>query len=103
MNTLAIQPWGGLVRPLEDEDDAGFSEMEWATLEYPKRRVNAAGARLVDSDYPLDMGTALDITSNWRACHNFPLNTFQVCLQERAKRIYSGALVAQRIKRLSSI
>ena len=35
--------------------------------------------------------------------HNFPLNTFQLGLRRRAKKINERALIAQRIKRLTSI
>ena len=46
---------------------------------------------------------SLDIINNWRASHSFPLNTFTVGLKRRAKEVDSNALVAQRIKRISSI
>jgi hypothetical protein len=46
---------------------------------------------------------ALDILSNWRSAHSFPLNTFQMGLRTRARAIYAHALVAQRLKRVPSI
>lgn len=45
----------------------------------------------------------LPIINNWRSSHGFPLNTFRVNLQRVARRIDDESLVAQRIKRLSSI
>jgi hypothetical protein len=49
------------------------------------------------------MDWALDVVGNWRAIHAFPLNTFQVRLRTAAAMVYKNALVAQRLKRLSSI
>ncbi|MFL5155173.1 MAG: hypothetical protein ACJ8C3_20205 [Microvirga sp.] len=46
---------------------------------------------------------AVEVVGNWRSCHGYPLNTFQVNLRQSARRIDQGALVAQRTKRLVSI
>src|SRR5207249_3848889 len=46
---------------------------------------------------------ALTVINNWRSSHSFPLNTFQVSLRHHVKEIDPRGLVAQRIKRLSSI
>jgi ppGpp synthetase/RelA/SpoT-type nucleotidyltranferase len=46
---------------------------------------------------------AVDLISHWRSAHAFPLNTFQVTLRNRAKRINETALVTQRLKRLETI
>lgn len=46
---------------------------------------------------------ATDVIDNWRAAHAFPLNSFNMTLRNRARRINADALVAQRIKRLPSI
>ncbi len=73
--------------------------------EYPRDRVNEAGKILKD-DNPkseFEREAALIIINNWRTCHNFPLNTFQVRLRTKAKEIDPDSLVAQRIKRLISI
>jgi hypothetical protein len=43
------------------------------------------------------------VIDNWRAVHAFPLNTFKVYLHKKVRDVYRNALVAQRIKRLSSI
>ncbi len=76
---------------------------------YPKpensrREVNKAGLVLVNnaaSDLEKDL--ALSIINNWRASHNFPLNTFQKRLRRVANEINQESLIAQRIKRLASI
>ena len=80
----------------------------WATLQYSKKRVNAAGAALAkwDSGDRSDLNgwiTGLDVINNWRAVHAFPLNTFQSTLRRKGRQIDPVILVAQRIKRLSSI
>ena len=45
----------------------------------------------------------IDVINNRRAAHAYPLNTFQATLRQRTARIDPGSVVAQRIKRLSSI
>jgi hypothetical protein len=49
------------------------------------------------------MDEALEVVGNWRAIHAFPLNTFQMRLRSAAADVYPNSLVAQRLKRLSSI
>lgn len=46
---------------------------------------------------------AYDVLSNWRACHNYPINTFQATLRNRLENIDAEATVAQRLKRFPSI
>ena len=46
---------------------------------------------------------AFNIINNWRASHSFPLNTFKIGLLDRTSKVDPKGLVAQRIKRLSSI
>jgi ppGpp synthetase/RelA/SpoT-type nucleotidyltranferase len=79
--------------------------MEWAKPEYSKSRVDKAGSKIVEAD-PHDLSgylKALEVVNNWRSSHNYPLNTFKVTLRRKARDVDSGCLVAQRIKRLSSI
>jgi len=45
----------------------------------------------------------VSIINNWRSSHAYPLNTFQVNLRHTSRRFDSDPLIAQRIKRLSSI
>lgn len=78
--------------------------MAWAVPLYSKSQVDAAGASLVDPDVSSErLDEALDIVNNWRSSHSFPLNTFQVGLRRNARQQDRSALVAQRLKRLSSI
>jgi hypothetical protein len=46
---------------------------------------------------------ALAIIGTWRSAHSWPLNAFKVTLRDRALKEDRDALVAQRLKRLSSI
>lgn len=78
--------------------------MAWATPQYTRTQVDAAGRALVE---PLlvdaDFEQKLAVINNWRSSHSFPLNTFQVGLRQKAKQVDPKSIVAQRIKRLSSI
>src|SRR5262245_40890516 len=92
----------------------------WAVPQHSKNKVNGAGSFLLisppahvwDEDgnqtdeywaWSHQYFDALDVINNWRASHNFPLNTFHVGLKRRAKLIDPNAITAQRIKRLASI
>jgi len=78
--------------------------MAWATPRYTKGQVDNAGRTLVRQGATSEeLDEALEIVGNWRAIHAFPLNTFQMRLRSAASRVYDNALVAQRLKRLSSI
>jgi len=78
--------------------------MNWATLDYSKGQVDAAGKLLANgTGTPEEIDTALEVLNNWRAAHSFPLNTIQMGLRKRAQNTYEHALVAQRLKRVPSI
>lgn len=90
--------------------------MAWATPQYNRSRVDSAGEALIAPPPPNAQEDseelwewwhkyedALAIINNWRSSHSFPLNTFQVGLRDKARQVTSRYLVAQRIKRLSSI
>ncbi|HTB83481.1 MAG TPA: RelA/SpoT domain-containing protein [Candidatus Sulfotelmatobacter sp.] len=88
--------------------------MAWSILQHSTDAVDAAGAFLANADkqpnsldWNLDLvlkyDESLAIINNWRACHNFPLNTFQIGLRRRAKQVEHSSLIVQRTKRLSSI
>ena len=46
---------------------------------------------------------AVAIVDNWRGCHAYPLQVIKMTLLHRAIKINNQALIAQRLKRLSSI
>jgi hypothetical protein len=84
--------------------------MTWPTLKYTKSQVDRAWGIFSSGEFaddPVFLSheylQSLDVISNWRSSHSFPLNTFTVGLKRRAKDVDPDALVAQRIKRLSSI
>ena len=78
----------------------------WATPQYSKKQVNRAGDRLLSWDDSGDIWEyfkALDIINNFRSIHGHPLNTFQTTLRIKGRLVDPDIIVAQRIKRLSSI
>lgn len=79
--------------------------MAWTTPQFTKRQVDFAGARLAEGPLmdPNGYNQALEIINNWRSSHSFPLNTFQTTLRRKGRKIDPECLVAQRIKRLSSV
>lgn len=79
--------------------------MEWVKPKFKEKgRIDRAGKVLAKSEHGSEAyNEALDIINNWRASHNYPLNTFKVTLRRYASQIDSSFLVAQRIKRISSI
>src|SRR5665647_660754 len=78
--------------------------MTWAEPQHSRSKVDKAGDILIsDLRSPNDEEWALQVINNWRASHSFPLNTFQMFLRGRARQADPTALIAQRVKRLSSI
>lgn len=82
--------------------------MAWDRLQYSRKEVNEAGKQL----YLLTKNSSQDenifahsikIVNNFRVAHAFPLNTIQNNLRTRATNINAKNIVAQRLKRLSSI
>jgi ppGpp synthetase/RelA/SpoT-type nucleotidyltranferase len=88
-----------------------LENMAWTTPQYNRGRVDVAGQRLIAdvslislADNPFtDYYEALEVINNWRSSHGYPLQCLKMTLLTRAKRIDSRALIAQRLKRLSSI
>lgn len=71
-----------------------------------KKNINKAGHILVDGNSsPEDLAWALDLADQWRACHAYPINTFQATLRRKfTLSIYEGEpIVAQRLKRMPTI
>ena len=97
---------------ISENEEPWLAEMAWVTPQYSKVRVNRAGELMVrgkPSDYadPAEFWgeyfEALEIVNNWRSSHSFPMNTFTVGLKRRAKSFDAQCIIAQRIKRMSSI
>ena len=83
----------------------GAINMEWAKPRFSRKRVAAAGQVLIGATDGSDMGidNALKVVNNFRSSHSFPLNTFQATLRKKARSFDGTSIIAQRIKRLSSI
>lgn len=78
--------------------------MAWASPNYSRTRIDAAGNTIIDPfAQDAELAQAYAVINNWRASHSLPLNTFQIGLRKNAKKSDPQALIAQRIKRLSSI
>lgn len=87
--------------------------MAWVVPNFTKEEVNTAGKLFVRLllDDTSEWGTdewekynhTVEIINNWRACHGYPLHTFQINLRRAANRFDSNALTARRTKRLISI
>jgi RelA/SpoT family protein len=83
---------------------------EWVKRQYTKGEIDKAGALMVPwwkgntyGKQPEGFGRAAVIVFDWRASHAMPLNVFQKTLRGRAQRVEPDAIIAQRIKRFSSI
>src|SRR5271157_4596780 len=80
--------------------------MKWTPPQYDGREVNKAGNCLITTDGVvsiMDRNHMLEVINNWRAAHGFPLQCMKMTLLNRARKIDAKAIVAQRLKRLSSI
>lgn len=79
--------------------------MSFVAPAYTKSQVNRAGEVLVspDNHSPNEQEWAEEVLANWRACHGYPINTFQATLRQKLRPIDHNAIVAQRLKRAPSI
>jgi ppGpp synthetase/RelA/SpoT-type nucleotidyltranferase len=84
--------------------------MVWATPQSSRKRVDEAGDVLAAEESSLDQifvddrwDQALAVINNWRSSHSYPLQALKMTLLGRAKRVDDKVVVAQRLKRLTSI
>ena len=91
--------------------------MAWVTPQHKRGEVDRAGDFLVNENsladrfagnddvegYLYQAEREYDIINNWRSSHSYPLQIIKMTLLTRAKRVDNQTIVAQRIKRLSSI
>ncbi len=68
-----------------------------------KNQINKAGQILVkDKPGGEELRWARDLAYRWRACHAYPINTFNSTLRVKIKD-YADPIVAQRLKRMPTI
>jgi hypothetical protein len=77
----------------------------WTSPQFPRGRVDWAGDVLAGykTVSTADFDLALKIINNWRSSHSYPLQAIKVTLRGRARQVDRRAIIAQRLKRLSSI
>lgn len=69
-----------------------------------KSQINKAGKILVQTNvFSKDYQNALELANRWRACHAYPINTFQATLRTKIRNCKGDVLVAQRLKRMPTI
>jgi len=69
-----------------------------------KNQIDKAGKTI--TRYPIDSEAfqkAIVIANKWRACHAYPINTFQSTLRRKLKSFGQDVFVAQRLKRMPTI
>lgn len=69
-----------------------------------KSKINMAG-KILATNKPngLTIKDAVLIVDSWRACHAYPINTFQATLRTKLKKFSNNPLVAQRLKRMPTM
>jgi hypothetical protein len=97
--------------PHREPDDMA----EWVKREFGKGEIDRAGKLLIPwwttpppmapetPDENAARNLAFGVVENWRTSHGLPLNAFQAALRGRAQRIEPKVIVAQRLKRFSSV
>ena len=50
-----------------------------------------------------ELEKARDLANRWRACHAYPINTFNSTLRDKIRGSFSDPIVAQRLKRMPTI
>lgn len=68
-----------------------------------KNQINKAGHILVENLPSKDLQWARDLVDRWRACHAYPINTFQASLMGKLKSFPQDPIAAQRLKRMPTI
>lgn len=79
--------------------------MAFVDPRFSRSQVNKAGDILANpAGFSLaDQAWAAEVLANWRACHGYPMNTFQATLRAKLRNGYGDTIVAQRLKRAPSI
>lgn len=68
-----------------------------------RKQIDKAGELLAKGGAPAEeLGSAMELANRWRACHAYPINTFQANMRAKLKK-YRRPIVAQRLKRMPTI
>ncbi|MFA6214171.1 MAG: RelA/SpoT domain-containing protein [Candidatus Micrarchaeia archaeon] len=71
---------------------------------HTKEQIDHAGDMLLEELVPPEeTDNAIEVLSNWRACHSYPMHVFKVRLKSKAKEVDKNALAVQRLKRVPAI
>lgn len=85
---------------------------DWVKPEHSKGKIDRAGDALaewwidpdeLDAERDRLFREHFRVVENWRVSHRMPLLTFRIGLAQRSRRIDSKVIVAQRLKRFSSV
>ena len=78
----------GILGTDAEEEARAFDEMAWAEPQFSPQQINAAGKLVASSLYAetdhwsvrewIEYDAAVHVINNWRSCHAYPLNTFQM-------------------------
>ncbi len=78
--------------------------MKWIIPEHSKKRVKKAGELLANENQDQhDIDEAMDVLSNWRSIHAYPMHAMLIWLRKKASDIDTNGIVVQRLKRTPSI
>lgn len=78
--------------------------MSFTVPNFTRGQINRAGVLLLDQAAIIEAkAEGLALINHWRACHAYPINTFQATLRWRLRKVCANPLVATRLKRLPSI
>jgi ppGpp synthetase/RelA/SpoT-type nucleotidyltranferase len=110
---LTIEPASAAIRASTATPEQA-DLMAWTEPHYTKAEVDNAARTYLALNDEISADTfdwarwteyerALETINNWRSAHSYPLNTFQSTLRRYARKVSRRFIVAQRMKRLSSI
>lgn len=69
-----------------------------------KKVINRAGKILLSHNpNSIEYQEAQELANRWRACHAYPINTFQATLRTKLKGYKNNPIVAQRLKRMPTL
>jgi ppGpp synthetase/RelA/SpoT-type nucleotidyltranferase len=78
--------------------------MSFPIPSFTRGQISRAGVSLIEAEESSErMAAALELINHWRACHAYPVNTFQATLRARLQKVSPNAFVATRLKRVPSI